>query len=69
MNCRTCGKVLPCRRYAALSGGRRREYCNDACKDVYKYFNAFERSMDKVVFTSLSKSEWRSRLFQTRNGI
>lgn len=69
MKCRTCGNALPCRRYVAKNGGRQREYCNDACKDVYKYFNAFVRSLDKVDLSLLSKTEWRSRLFHARNQI
>lgn len=48
MFCRICGSSIESKK-----GGRVKEYCSDNCKDVYKYYSAFERALSKVDFKDM----------------
>jgi len=65
MTCRTCG--VPYTHSYFGRGGRIPEYCSAECRDVYKFWNAFVRSIDSVCLSDSKRSEWSARLFLQRN--
>ena len=43
--CRICGTV-----FDQKSKGRKREYCNDNCRDYFKYLSALDKALSSIEF-------------------
>lgn len=46
--CRICGSFFP-----QKHNGRTREYCNDNCKNYFKYFSALDKVISNIEFQDI----------------
>lgn len=65
LHCRCCGTKILQVQYS----GRLPDYCSPECRNVMKYWAAFNRELDKVELSEEKRKEWAGRLFRLRNGI
>jgi len=49
--------------------GRPRTYCSDNCRDFNKFYDAMERNLARIQFSTESAKEMRGKFFRTRNDI
>lgn len=70
MNCLICGSPIKNKyndNYALV--GRPKYYCSDACRDYYKYFNAFQKSLSQIKLDDKHKRKIRGEMFRVANTI
>lgn len=71
MKCFVCGspivQVGKGAHYAII--GRPKTYCSDYCRDYLKYFNAFQKSLSKIVLDDEHKRKIRGELFRVSNTL
>lgn len=71
MTCFVCGlpivQVGKGAHYAII--GRPKTYCSDNCRDYLKYFNAFQKSLSKIVLDDEHKRKIRGELFRVSNTL
>ena len=46
--CRICGTI-----FSQKCKGRKREYCNDNCRDYYKFLSALDKVISNINFSDL----------------
>jgi len=67
MTCECCGNPITTSK--GNKGGRPRQYCSTACKDLTKYKTAMLKCLDKVEFTEEYSKIFRGDLFALANEI
>lgn len=62
--CPICGISFNC-----YTRGKPKIYCSDNCRNVFKYFNALESSLNKVSFVGKSSNMFKGDLFRLANNL
>lgn len=70
MTCLICGSPIKNKYNDNLAlVGRPKYYCSNACRDYYKYFNAFQKSLSQINLDDKHKRKIRGEIFRVANII
>ncbi len=62
--CPLCGT-----KFNRFTRGKPKTYCSDNCRNVVKFFNALENSLNNVNFINFSSNHFKGDLFRLANNI
>ena len=73
MFCFVCGKPIKqeykLTRFGYVHIGRPKNYCSDDCRNYLKYFNAMQKSLEKIDLDDKHKRKIRGDMFRVANTI